>query len=66
MHQPTPHREFFDPFAHYTRGVLYFDKKNYTFTAYRLPYKELDNKTWETEQAFNVDYNRLIARKYSG
>ena len=65
MHKQTPHKELYDPFAHYTRGVLYFDEETYTFIAYRTPYQELDKKTWKTERAFTADYNRLIARKYS-
>lgn len=65
MHKQTEHKEFYDPFAHYIRGVLSFDDDNYTFVAYRMPYKELDNRTWESEQAFTADYQRLIARKYS-
>ncbi len=64
MHKLTPHRELYDPYYHYTRGVLYFDKERYTFTAYRMPYKELDNKSWQTEQAFKADYCQLIDRKY--
>ena len=66
MHKQTAHKEFFDPFSHYSRGVLYFDEETFTFTAYRMPYQELDKKSWKTEQAFTDDYNRLIARKYSG
>ena len=58
-------KELYDPFAHYARGVLYFDEDTYTFTAYRMPYQALDKKTWKTEQAFTADYNRMIARKYS-
>ena len=46
MHKLTPHKELYDPFYHYTRGVLYFDEERYTFTAYRMPYKELDDKSW--------------------
>ena len=65
MHKQAPHKELYDPFAHYTRGVLYFDEETYTFIAYRTPYQELDKKTWKTERAFTADYNRLIARKYS-
>jgi hypothetical protein len=55
----------YDPFAHYSRGVLYFDEEKYTFIAYRTPYQALDKKTWKTERAFTADYNRMIARKYS-
>jgi hypothetical protein len=64
MHKLTPHKELYDPFYHYTRGVLYFDEERYTFTAYRMPYKELDDKSWRTEQAFKADYRQLIDRKY--
>ena len=65
MHKQTALKELYDPFAHYTRGVLYFDEERYTFTAYRTPYQALDKKTWKTERAFTADYNRLIASKYS-
>lgn len=65
MHKPSPHKELHDPFYHYTRGVLYFDEEQYTFTAYRVPYQELDSKSWKTEQAFTADYQRMIERKYS-
>jgi hypothetical protein len=65
MHKPSPHKELYDPNYHYTRGVLYFDEERYTFTAYRVPYQDLDNKSWETEQAFTADYRRMIERKYS-
>ncbi len=65
MHKNTALKNLYDPFAHYTRGVLYFDEETYTFTAYRTPYLELDKKTWKSEQAFTADYNRVIARKYS-
>lgn len=65
MHKQITHKELYDPFAHYTRGVLYFDEDRFRFTAYRMPYLELDKKTWKTEQAFTADYNRMIARKYS-
>ncbi len=64
MRKHTPHKELHDPFAHYTRGVLYCDKDTFTFIAYRVPYEELDKKTWKTEQAFTDDYQRVIARKY--
>ena len=64
MHKLTPHKELYDPFYHYTRGVLYFDEERYTFTAYRMPYKELDDKSWQTEQALKADYRQLIDRKY--
>jgi hypothetical protein len=65
MQTHNPLKELYDPFAHYIRGVLLFDEETYTFTAYRMPYVELNAKSWETEQAFTADYNRLIARKYS-
>jgi hypothetical protein len=65
MHKPSPHKELYDPNYHYTRGVLYFDEERYTFTAYRVPYQELDNKSWKTEKAFTADYRRMIERKYS-
>lgn len=64
MHRHTIHKELYDPFAHYTRGVLFFDEKKYTFIAHRMPYKELNEKTWNSEKAFTADYRRLIARKY--
>ena len=65
MHKQVEYKELHDPFAHYTRGVLYFDKETFTFIAYRMPYQELDRKTWRTEQAFMADYQQIIARKYS-
>ena len=65
MQKQTPHKELYDPFSHYTRGVLYFDDDKFTFTAYRVPYQELDDKTWTSERAFNADYRRMIARKYA-
>ena len=65
MHKPSPYKEICDPFYHYSRGVLYFDEEQFTFTAYRMPYQELDNKSWSTEQAFTDDYRRMVARKYS-
>ena len=65
MHKPSPHKELYDPNYHYTRGVLYFDEERYTFTAYRVHYQELDNKSWKTEKAFTADYRRMIERKYS-
>ena len=65
MHKPSPHREFYDPLYHYTRGVLYFDEEEFTFTAYRVPYQALDNNSWKTEQAFAEDYRRMIQKKYS-
>jgi len=64
MHKQTIHKELHDPFAHYTRGVLVFDKERFTFIAYRVPYMELNKKSWKTEQEFTDDYRRLIARKY--
>lgn len=65
MQKQSTHKELYDPFAHYSRGVLSFDEERYTFTAYRTPYQALDKKTWKTERAFTADYNRMIARKYS-
>ena len=65
MHKPSPHKELHDPYYHYTRGVLYFDEDHFTFTAYRVPYQGLDNKSWETEQAFKADYRRAVERKYA-
>jgi hypothetical protein len=65
MHKLSPHKELYDPFYHYTRGVLYFDEERFTFTAYRMPYLELDNKSWESEQAFKADYQRMVEKKYS-
>ena len=65
MHKQTEHKEMQDPFAHYTRGILYFDKETFTFIAHRMPCVELDKKTWTMEQAFTIDYQRIIARKYN-
>lgn len=65
MQKHTTHKELYDPFTHYTRGVLLFDEEKYTFVAYRVPYKELNEKSWNSEQAFTADYQQLIARKYS-
>jgi hypothetical protein len=65
MHKHHTHKELHDPFAHYTRGVLHFDDEIFTFTAYRMPYQELDNKKWQSEGAFTADYQRMIARKYA-
>lgn len=65
MQKQTVHKELYDPFAHYTRGVLLYDKKEFKFIAYRMPYVELDHKTWKTEQAFQADYRKMVARKYS-
>jgi hypothetical protein len=65
MHKPTAHKELYDPLTHYSRGVLFFDEDAFRFIAYRMPYQELDKKTWKTEQAFNADYHRMVARKYA-
>ena len=65
MQKQIPHKEMYDPFAHYIRGVLFFDKNSYSFVAHRMPYLELNEKTWKTEQEFIADYNQLIARKYA-
>lgn len=65
MHKQIIHKELCDPFAHYTRGVLLFDQKTFKFVAYRMPYVELDKKTWKTEQAFTADYQRVVEKKYS-
>ena len=65
MQEHTAHKDMYDPFAHYIRGVLLFDEETFTFIAYRLPYLELNEKTWDTEQAFIADYKQLIARKYT-
>ena len=65
MHKLGPQREFYDPYYHYSRGVLRFDEKQFTFTAYRVPYQELDDKSWKTERAFKADYRRLIEKKYT-
>ena len=65
MHKSSPCKELYDPFYHYTRGVLYFDEDHFTFTAYRMPYKELDSKSWKTEKAFIADYRRMVDRKYT-
>jgi len=65
MHQQTAHKELYDPFAHYARGALFFDQKTFKFVAYRMPYVELDNKTWKTEQAFRADYQRVVDKKYA-
>lgn len=58
-------KELYDPFAHYVRGVLHYEHHAFTFTAYRVPYAELSQKTWPTEQAFIVDYRRTVAKKYN-
>lgn len=65
MRKPISYKELNDPFSHYTRGVLYYDDGSFTFVAYRVPYLELDSKTWKTEREFKADYHRLIARKYA-
>ena len=65
MHKQVTHKEIYDPFAHYTRGVLVFDDEGCHFTAHRVPYMALNHKTWKTEQAFNADYRRLVEQKYS-
>jgi len=67
MQSQTPHKEMYDPFAHYIRGVLFFEKKKnrFRFIAHRVPYMELNGKSWDSEQAFIRDYNQLIAKKYS-
>lgn len=65
MHTQTIHKELYDPFTHYTRGVLLFDQETFKFVAYRMPYVELDKKTWQTEQAFTADYQRVVEKKYA-
>jgi len=65
MHKHIIYKELFDPFSHYSRGVLRFDKKRFTFVAYRLPYQGLDRKSWKTEQEFDADYRRVVESKYS-
>jgi len=64
MQKHTIHKEIYDPFAHYTRGVLTFDEEKYTFVAHRVPYVGLNQKSWKTEKAFTADYRRMIARKF--
>ncbi len=64
MHKSAPYKEICDPFYHYTRGVLYYDEERFSFTAHRMPYQELNSKTWETEQAFAEDYRKMVAKKY--
>lgn len=64
MQKRTAHKEIYDPLTHYVRGILYFDGETFTFTSYREPYRKLNNKKWETEQAFMADYRRLIAGNY--
>lgn len=65
MQKHTIHKEIYDPFAHYTRGVLMFDEEKYTFVAHRVPYMELNKKSWKSEKAFTADYRRMIARKFA-
>ena len=65
MQNQTTHKEFYHPFGHYTRGILFLDEDVFKFRAYRVPYLELDQKTWETEQEFVADYRQLIVSKYS-
>lgn len=65
MHKLSPHKELYDPYYHYTRGVLYYDEDQFTFTAYRMPYQGLDNKSWKTERAFKLDYRRMVEKKFS-
>ena len=65
MQEQVPHKEIHDPFAHYTRGVLFFSNNRFTFVAYRVPYMELNDRTWKTEQDFLADYHALVARKYT-
>ena len=65
MHKQTTSKEFYDPFGHYARGILYLDEDVFKFRAYRVPYLELDKKSWETEQDFIADYQQLVIRKYS-
>ena len=65
MHKDHTHKELYDPFTHYARGMLRFDDDRFTFIAYRVPYVGLNEKTWKTEQAFNADYQAMVARKYA-
>ncbi len=65
MQKRTAHKELHDPFAHYLRGILFFDGETFTFTAHREPYRKLNKMTWESERTFMADYRRLIARKHS-
>lgn len=65
MHKQTTYKELYDPFSHYTRGILCFDKKRFTFVAYRVPYLVLDKKSWKTEGEFDADYRSLVNRKYA-
>lgn len=64
MNAPTPHKELLDPFAHYLRGVLFFDGEQFTFTAHRVPYLKLDHMAWASEQDFMADYHRAVTEKY--
>ena len=64
MGKQIAYKEIYDPLFHYSRGVLFFDKKKFTFVAYRMPYLDLDNKTWKTEKEFEADYRRMVNRKY--
>ncbi len=66
MHKYTIHKEIQDPFAHYARGVLLYEKNRFTFVAYRVPYQELNGKSWDSEAAFQHEYRQLVARKYAG
>ena len=65
MQEQVPHKEIHDPFAHYTRGVLFYSNDRFTFVAYRVPYMELNDRSWKTEQDFLADYHELVARKYA-
>jgi hypothetical protein len=65
MQKHTPYKELYDPCAHYVRGVLCFDKDKFTFTAYRTPYLTLNEKTWDSEQAFTEEYRQLIESRFS-
>jgi hypothetical protein len=64
MHNTTQ-KEIQDPFAHYARGVLLYEKNRFTFIAYRVPYQELNGKSWDSEAAFQNEYRQLVARKYA-
>lgn len=65
MQEQVPHKEIQDPFTHYARGVLLYDEDQFTFVAYRVPYAELNGKSWDSEAAFQSEYRRLVARKYA-
>jgi hypothetical protein len=65
MHKHTIHKEIQDPFAHYARGVLLYDEKRFTFVAYRVPYQELNGKSWDSEAEFQDEYRQVVARKYA-